>query len=612
MGNTEKKIFAVKAVLLMTFILLFTASSSICPAETVEELPAWTAESWEMFSDTMMVNASPVLLELLQEYEQEKPIFVETLEESEETAKVCILPNGTIYRHYTRLGHETIRNELLYASDLDGRVYNTYGYADNRRYSASTQSDQELSGWDITGYIPVKINKTVQMKNIEFFSSAQTSRSVFVFFDAEKKYLSSSATFTSIGDMGEAWSAVADDNGQLIEFTIPGNYSQEIAYFRIVAKDITPLSAVTVNKPIEELQEISKWYRVASFYPMKMATPTPEPTEVPATPAPSPVPTEVPRLAAEENVQLPDYWQQHADEKIALIRGHMAAAGRRKSAFLWYTDTHGVPKNSYSPALLRYLYENTAINKVNFGGGIGDSAIESGSENGEKYLWDWRQAVRGLPHHHSVVGNHDDGNATDNILRANYVYSYLMAPEECNDIVRGGDFYYYIDDVNERTRYIYLDTAFENILYDLAQQEWLMEVLISTPAGWHIIPIAHIWTTVDYDQVPPVATGFSYGGETAIYMFDAYNAREAEFADCLGRVEFCIGGHAHTDAVFRSSTGIPVIITEPDCIDSRSGITVKSGTIDENAVSAVIADYDAGVVHVVRVGRGADMDVTLH
>lgn len=37
----------------------------------------------------------------------------------------------------------------------------------------------------------------------------------------------------------------------------------------------------------------------------------------------------------------------------------------------------------------------------------------------------------------SVVGNHDDDNATNNFFDADYVYGYLLAAEETSDMVWG-------------------------------------------------------------------------------------------------------------------------------------------------------------------------------
>lgn len=308
---------------------------------------------------------------------------------------------------------------------------------------------------------------------------------------------------------------------------------------------------------------------------------------------------------------IPTYWLTHLNERIPAIRSAMAAAGWKKSAFLWYHDVHWTYGYKKAPMLLKYLYQHTPINKTVFGGDIVDN---EGDDTTMSYLWDWRNAVRNIPNHHSVPGNHDDGNTTDNLWDDPYIYSYLLAAEETPDVVRGdAGLYYYIDDPTEKTRYLYLDTATKdgNIINDTVQQAWLKATLKSTPAGWHIVAIGHIWRTVDYDVTPPADSGWSYGGAYCIGEFDKYNARTGDYASCAGKVEFCIGGHTHVDADFTSDGGIPVILTECDARYIRSGLDCTEGTITEASVNAIVADYTNGKVEVIRIGRGSSRTVNL-
>jgi len=308
---------------------------------------------------------------------------------------------------------------------------------------------------------------------------------------------------------------------------------------------------------------------------------------------------------------IPDYWLTHLKNRVQDIRSAMTAAGWNKSSFLWYNDSHWTYNYQKSPMLLKYLSDHTPINKTIFGGDIVDN--EGDDTTTMAYLWNWRDAVREIPNHHSVPSNHDDGNTIDNRFTDQYIYAYLLAAEETPDVVRGDALYYYIDNPCEKTRYLYLDTATKdgNILNDAAQKAWLKQTLLSTPDNWHIVAIGHIWLSVNYDVNPPVATGFSMGGKIALDMFDAYNARSGDYASCTGRVEFCIGGHSHVDADYVSAGGIPVIITECDSRNIRSNLACTSGTITENSVNAVVASYDEGIVSVIRIGRGVSRTVKL-
>lgn len=307
-------------------------------------------------------------------------------------------------------------------------------------------------------------------------------------------------------------------------------------------------------------------------------------------------------------VSVPSYWLSHLEARAEAIREAMGAAGWDKSAFFFYSDTHWSYNYGSSPAVLKWLYQHTNINKTIFGGDV--VAAEGDDAATMAYLWDWRHQLRDLPNHHSVPGNHDDGNSTDNRWEDAYIYGFLLAAEETPDVVRGDALYYQIDVPTEKTRYLYLDTATKdgNILNDAAQEAWLKATLLSTPDGWHIVAVGHIWRVYDSSYND---TGWSMGAEICLTEFDAYNARTGDYSACTGKVEFCIGGHTHKDADHVSDGGIPVILVECDSRNVRSGLACTQGTTTENSVNAIVADYLNGVVNVIRIGRGSSRIVQL-
>ena len=322
-----------------------------------------------------------------------------------------------------------------------------------------------------------------------------------------------------------------------------------------------------------------------------------------------------------ETNTIPEYWLSELETKTDAIQVAMEKAGRNKSAFLWYTDAHWANGNSkVSPKLLNYLYRNTPMNKVNFGGDIiGDDLLST--REAMKYLYEWRKAIKGLPNHHSVLGNHDMFNKDSvDYEDDNYRYAFLIAPEESYDMVMGDGNYYYIDNPCEKTRYLYI--AYPNTVTSdlLAQTTFIANALKSTPEGWHIVAIAHRWWQYSSSSKP--TTGSIGGFEADILsVFDAYNARATksgsnyfyaqDFTDAKGKVEFCIGGHIHVDYDIESEGGIPIIITTADTNQNRvPDSTVDSGTVGtttEAAVFGIIADYNDEnntKITVVGVGRG--------
>ena len=327
-----------------------------------------------------------------------------------------------------------------------------------------------------------------------------------------------------------------------------------------------------------------------------------------------------------DSADVPAYWQSALDTGVQEINTAMLEAGCNKSAFLFYSDAHWTYNSKQSPQLLKYLSRHTAMTKTFFGGDI----VYSEGEDYDvmAYLWEWRSMLKDLPNHHSVPGNHDDGNTTNNLFSEQYVYGYLLAAEETPDVVRSGKgLYYYMDSPSEKTRYLCLDTAFQMALYDAEQVKFVIDALNNTPDGWHVVAIAHIW----YNTASDGTVGeLSYNGELLTGLFDAYNARSSgtvnvqasstdstttpvayDFAACGGAVEFCIGGHTHWDYNGVSGGGIPIINVETDSTLVRSGLDHTLGTVNEASVSGVIADYDAGKITIVRVGRGEGRTVAL-
>ena len=311
--------------------------------------------------------------------------------------------------------------------------------------------------------------------------------------------------------------------------------------------------------------------------------------------------------------KVPDYWQPALDSGVEAINTALCNAGRNKSAFLFYSDTHWNYGSKMAPILLKHLYRNTGITKTFFGGDIVND--EGYDYDTMAYLWEWRRKVKDLPNHHSVVGNHDDGGDTDVQFNDQYVYGYLMAAEETCDIVRGDDFYYYIDNHSEKTRYLCLDTGFKDYTSLSAEQEaFIRESLKSTLAGWHIVVVAHVWYEPDYDKynVTPIPVkGLSSTASAISAIVDSYNNRTGEFADCGAWVEFCIGGHVHRDYDGTTPNGIPIILVETDSHHTRSGLSCTVGTDSEASVNGIIADYDAKTIKIVRVGRGASRQVEM-
>lgn len=314
---------------------------------------------------------------------------------------------------------------------------------------------------------------------------------------------------------------------------------------------------------------------------------------------------------------VPSYWRSHLETKVTEINSALSAAGDKKSAFLWYTDAHWTSNYGQSPMILKYLSKNTGMQKTFFGG---DIAVE---KTGEIAVMEaWQELVKDIPNHHSVLGNHD--SQTTELATAKERGDFFLMPERSGDMVFGtdatnGNNYYYIDNHIENTRYICLSTGRMWVTKD--EIVWCINALNSTPKDWHIVVISHLWFNYDYTNNVIKSAPESYT-QSYLSMFDDYNYRKSgttsdqsvayNFTNAEAKIEFVIGGHVHMDYDYTTATGIPVIMTECDGWGEREVATsATKGTITENSVYAIIADYTAKKVKVINVGRGDSRNLTI-
>ena len=328
-------------------------------------------------------------------------------------------------------------------------------------------------------------------------------------------------------------------------------------------------------------------------------------------------PGDMPGLIGDIGVgYVPDYWKSYLATKATEINATLDAAGENRSAFLWYTDAHWTTNYGQSPMILKYLSKNTGMQKTFFGGDIANA--KSGED---ATLRAWQGMVIGVPNHHSVLGNHD--NQITALATPGERGDFFLTPERSGDVVLGtdatyGKTHYYIDNHIEKTRYICLNTG--NMWTYNADTAFCVDALSSTPKGWHIVVVSHIWLLYNDDQsVNPTPPDYT---QHLLDLFDEYNYRKSgttsensvayNFENAGGKVEFIIGGHIHRDYDFTTAKGIPVILTECDSTQDKDGASdAVQGTTTENCVYAVVADYSAKQVKVINVGRGSTRSLAI-
>lgn len=140
---------------------------------------------------------------------------------------------------------EEIINQIPISVTASGELFvgtnGEKGYKTGYRVSSSSGSESVLANYEITGFIPVKINNTIYIKNLTVAGDGQSN---IAFYKADKSFITGIYTSTFFDTSnGDAMSGVASTT----RFT---KLTSDVAFIRISSKDITENSIITVNQPL--------------------------------------------------------------------------------------------------------------------------------------------------------------------------------------------------------------------------------------------------------------------------------------------------------------------------------------------------------------------------
>ena len=146
-------------------------------------------------------------------------------------------------------------NQISNSTDLNGDIYNSKGYKENTRISASSGTISENESVDLTGFIPVKFGDIVYMKNVAFVWSTIGSNGGLHFYKADKttKVLSVNNSIYQESSITSGLNCEYDETGNLVKFIVNpfgSMTADDAAYLRVCANDITDNSIITINEKI--------------------------------------------------------------------------------------------------------------------------------------------------------------------------------------------------------------------------------------------------------------------------------------------------------------------------------------------------------------------------
>ena len=149
-------------------------------------------------------------------------------------------------------------NQIPISTDADGNIYNGIGYKEKMYMSTGSESGNVTT--DLTGFIPCKAGDILRMKNIPFNTTVAECR--LTFFKSDKTYIAQ-ALVGSYYIMDTDLLGVKDADGNYIEFTLRSKFvSDDCAFVRISAANITAESIVTINEEIKYADEVENTYSI--------------------------------------------------------------------------------------------------------------------------------------------------------------------------------------------------------------------------------------------------------------------------------------------------------------------------------------------------------------
>lgn len=308
-------------------------------------------------------------------------------------------------------------------------------------------------------------------------------------------------------------------------------------------------------------------------------------------------------------------WNTPIEEKCAQFT-HLLHGRDKVESFLFFTDPHlGTLGLNYDDLTHQYVdpvkvyYDATPTSFVLNGG---DTCHENTADvEGVAYRLAFVDGYmrKSFDRYYPTVGNHDDNYANDHdspdIFSASTIRNLMLRQED--------GLYYSFAGVNSRG-YVLNATDNKNARsngdlqmtdYRWEQVAWLAQRLKEDDADNSFLLYHQGYTRRDGYPNGRDLSGLS---KEVLKLAEAYNNGTSitlngatyDFAGCTGCVRFILSGHIHDANCAETHNGIPVITT----YDMRK----LSG---KPTFDLCLADFDAEVLHMRRVGAGADRDIPM-
>lgn len=298
---------------------------------------------------------------------------------------------------------------------------------------------------------------------------------------------------------------------------------------------------------------------------------------------------------------LPDYYDSDFWAPIeTAIESHGETCGLSGDEFIFITDIHWETNKGKSPLMLKYLRENTQIQKVFFGGDLiteEDTRVEAvrALRNARALYPEWIPLLGN--HECNVKGNNPSAEDLARELPIDTQYAALIRDaESLKGFTLIDEYSYYFEDSQRKIRYIMVGCIRGGVI-PLNTRNAVKNVINNTQDGWALILFSHvgIGSAGLTDYLKPI-----------VDALDAIATSTSKSVDVLG----VFTGHSHYDRMMTTDAGVTIVSTTTDGGTEEGGLTRTRGTTLEQAFDVVQIDRTNRTVYLTRVGAGQNRSYT--
>ncbi len=335
------------------------------------------------------------------------------------------------------------------------------------------------------------------------------------------------------------------------------------------------------------------------------------------------------------NSAVPDFYEDHISEVENKINDKLSKI-ENGGSFIFLTDVHIYSNQMLSVPLVQHITQNTSVNEVFCGGDLLGAYSTPGVTNSkEKSIVEaiatlelYSQLQKDADFYY-VRGNHDftirDIQA-DNKTR--YDTGYTLPYKDTVDLAMSyqGDgavipddeaLYFYVDDSEQKIRYIVVDThtrnhASEDTYWgvysglDPEQKDWLINTALQLEDG-------EGWSVVIFGHIPCAEGQNSYSSKlnTLADIIKDFNNKRAgaewDFTDAKAEFVAYICGHSHVDEhIYVDDT---LFISTGSSAKYKDDVWERpANDVGQDLFDVFVIDKDKKILTAIRIGAGEDRE----